>query len=328
MTASRSRFFGKGNWRPGVDNDESVMDELVGYDKEWVETCAAYPAFKRRKEAAMADQQLKDSGHRRVFASGAQRDRGELKPRPDLISPHANMREGMIFALGAEKYETRNWEKGMPISECLASAQRHIEQWKRGDTDEDHMAQARWNLGAIIHFEEEIKAGRLDRALDDMPKYAQQLPGAVIAEDVRNTPAPMSIVDMRALPRTMKFPTQPRVYIAGPMRGLPEYNFPAFDEARDRWNKWGCTVINPADLDREAGFDPTLPNAPEWDGDKKEVIERDIKAILDNLRPGTEDAIVLLPGWENSVGAAVEVALGKFLGLNFACAETGLCMEV
>lgn len=117
--------------------------------------------------------ELHDSGERRKFASGAVRDRGGRKPRPDLISPHAQMREGMINTLGAEKYGLRNYEKGMPISECMASLQRHIEQYKRGDTDEDHLAQARWNLGAIIHYEEEIKAGRMDPAIDDMPKYAQ-----------------------------------------------------------------------------------------------------------------------------------------------------------
>lgn len=124
----------------------------------------------------MSHKPLKDSGQRRTFTTGAVRDRGELKPRPDLISPHAMLREGMIFALGAQKYAIRNWEMGMPISECLASAQRHIEQYKRGDTDEDHLAQARWNLGAIIHFEEEIAAGRLPAELDDMPKYGQQFP--------------------------------------------------------------------------------------------------------------------------------------------------------
>lgn len=119
-------------------------------------------------------QKLHDSGERRKFESGAVRDRGGDKPRPDLISPHAQMREGMIMTLGAEKYDPRNWEQGMPISECLASAQRHIEQYKRGDTDEDHIAQARWNLGAVIHYEEEIKAGRMDPAIDDMPHYVDQ----------------------------------------------------------------------------------------------------------------------------------------------------------
>jgi nucleoside 2-deoxyribosyltransferase len=117
---------------------------------------------------------IMDSGARRQFETGAVRDRGETKPRPDLISPHAQRREGMILALGACKYEKRNWEKGMPIDECLASCQRHIEAWKMGETDEDHLAMARTNLGFILHYEEEIKAGRLPPALNDMPFYAQQ----------------------------------------------------------------------------------------------------------------------------------------------------------
>ncbi|MCK5608959.1 DUF4406 domain-containing protein [Candidatus Pacearchaeota archaeon] len=122
----------------------------------------------------MMNQKLHDSGERREFSSGAVRDRGDLKPRPDLISPHAQMREGMIYTLGSQKYALRNWEQGMPISVCLASAQRHIEQYKLGETDEDHLAQARWNLGAMIHFEEEIKAGRMSSEFADMPHYAKR----------------------------------------------------------------------------------------------------------------------------------------------------------
>ena len=118
------------------------------------------------------DYELQDSGQRRTFSTGAVRDRGDLKPRPDLISPHAQLREGMVLAKGAVKYDLRNWEKGMPICECIASAQRHIEQYKLGLTDEDHLAQARTNLGFAIHIEEEVKAGRLPAELDDMPKYA------------------------------------------------------------------------------------------------------------------------------------------------------------
>jgi len=119
---------------------------------------------------------LKDSGQRRQFATGAVRDRGDLKPRPDLISPHAQMREGMVLARGAEKYAARNWERGIPIGECLASAQRHIEQYKLGQRDEDHLAQARTNLGFALHFEEEIAAGRMDPAINDMPRYEQTAP--------------------------------------------------------------------------------------------------------------------------------------------------------
>ncbi len=120
---------------------------------------------------------MHDSGERRQFETGAVRDRGADKPRPDLISPHANLREGAWLAKGAEKYSPRNWEKGMPISECVASLVRHIEAYKLGRTDEDHMAAIRTNAGFILHYEEEIKAGRLPATLDDMPHYATPQPG-------------------------------------------------------------------------------------------------------------------------------------------------------
>lgn len=294
--------------------------------------------------ATQMAQELKDSGERRVFDSGAQRDRGDIKPRPDMISPHANMREGMIFALGAEKYEPRNWEKGMPISECLASAQRHIDQWKRGDTDEDHLAQARWNLGAIIHYEEEIKAGRMDPEIDDMPKYAQQWslrvePGGMAcwvrgddtASDGVNRGAGEYGPWVTGYEDGYEYgcdEDKPTVYIAGPMRGVPFYNFPAFDVARNLWEDEGYNVISPADLDRKAGFDPIDNPGQDWNEDKGEVIKRDILAILETLKPNTADAIALLPGWEASKGAAVEVALGQFLGLGFVDAETGGPLEV
>lgn len=86
---------------------------------------------------------MKDSGKRRTFETGAVRDRGEFKPRPDLISPHANMREGAWLAKGAEKYGVGNWTHGMPVSECVASLCRHLEAYKLGKADEDHMAAIR-----------------------------------------------------------------------------------------------------------------------------------------------------------------------------------------
>ncbi|MFA6690339.1 MAG: DUF4406 domain-containing protein, partial [Sphaerochaetaceae bacterium] len=51
------------------------------------------------------------------------------------------------------------------------------------------------------------------------------------------------------------------VYIAGKMRGITYYNFPAFDAARDRLTALGFEVLSPADMDRKAGLDP---RDPEW----------------------------------------------------------------
>jgi nucleoside 2-deoxyribosyltransferase len=111
----------------------------------------------------------------RTFTSGASRDGGK-KPALHLISPHAMLRLGewLRFACEDRKpvpYPKRNWEKGMPISECIASDQRHTEKYKLGDRSEDHLAAKLFNTMAMIHFEEEIKAGRMSAEFDDMPHY-------------------------------------------------------------------------------------------------------------------------------------------------------------
>ena len=108
------------------------------------------------------------------------------------------------------------------------------------------------------------------------------------------------------------------IYIAGPMRHYPLHNFPAFDTARDKWLSLKWNVINPADMDRESGFDEYHKIRKE-DSPRllRESILRDCNAIITKV-----DAIALLPGWPDSSGAKVEVALGLFLGLRFFDAVT------
>jgi|SRR5579872_6504845 len=99
-----------------------------------------------------------------------------------------------------------------------------------------------------------------------------------------------------------------KIYIAGPMRGYELFNFPAFDAARDRAHAKGYDVVSPADMDREMGFDGTQ-RIEDFKFNLKAAIIRDIIAVAGC------DAIALLPGWENSSGAAVELAAAQFLGL-------------
>jgi hypothetical protein len=56
--------------------------------------------------------------------------------------------------MGAEKYEDRNWEKGIPIDTCIDACLRHINRWRKGERGEDHLAAATFWLFAIMHFEE------------------------------------------------------------------------------------------------------------------------------------------------------------------------------
>jgi len=118
---------------------------------------------------------MKDSGQRESFDTGAVRDGGAAKPRPDLISPYAMMRTGEWLAEGAIKYAPRNWEKGMPISRCIESLERHLQKYKMGLVDEDHLAAIVVNAQFIMHYEAMIERGMLPKELDNMPHYEEQL---------------------------------------------------------------------------------------------------------------------------------------------------------
>lgn len=125
--------------------------------------------------------ETKDSGQRESFDSGAVRDVREGKGRYDLISFLALGRIAGVYERGAAKYDDRNWEKGMPISRTLDSALRHIGQYLVGEDDEDHLAQAAWNLIAALHFDEGIRRGFYPSTLDDRPGYAEQYPSEAVA---------------------------------------------------------------------------------------------------------------------------------------------------
>lgn len=104
------------------------------------------------------------------------------------------------------------------------------------------------------------------------------------------------------------------VYIAGPMRGIPMYNFPAFDLAAERIRAVGHDALNPADMDRAHGFDPRdLPPDHDWNTipkgfDFNDCVSRDIQAVR------KADRLYMLRGWELSKGARAEHAIAEWLG--------------
>lgn len=98
-----------------------------------------------------------------------------------------------------------------------------------------------------------------------------------------------------------------RVYLSGPMAGLPERNFPEFYRVGDTLRALGVEVYNPAEhetnlkwVDRENRDD--FPLAA--------VFLDYCREILTNV-----DAIVILPGWENSKGVRAEKALAEVIGI-------------
>jgi hypothetical protein len=128
----------------------------------------------------MAKFVMKDGGKKQSFGEGmAIRDTADDKPRPDLISPFAEERQGAWLGMGARKYAERNWEKGMPFSRCVASLRRHIMRFQQGMKDEDHLAAVMFNAMALIHYEEMIERGVLPASLNDMPTYRIEIKKAL-----------------------------------------------------------------------------------------------------------------------------------------------------
>jgi hypothetical protein len=109
------------------------------------------------------------SGNHDIFDGGATRDSNEGKPRYDLMPPSALRRVAMVYARGATIRGAMNWAQGIPVQRCVESAFRHLEQYRAGDTDEDHAAQAVWNLLTAMHFEGSEWDDRYDFAVPPRP---------------------------------------------------------------------------------------------------------------------------------------------------------------
>ena len=89
------------------------------------------------------------------------------------------------------------------------------------------------------------------------------------------------------------------IYIAGPMTGYEDFNFPAFHQASGFWRARGFTVMNPAEI-----------NTNHEGVSNGALLRRDLQALL------LCDTIYMLDGWSVSAGAQMEFKLAKWLGMN------------
>ena len=96
---------------------------------------------------------------------------------------------------------------------------------------------------------------------------------------------------------------QNRVYVAGPMSGMPSHNFPAFNAAADALRAQGWHVENPADHG--------VVNGVTW----ADYMHADVCMLA------SCGAIYLLPGWSKSRGASLEAHIAAALGMQFLYAE-------
>lgn len=93
------------------------------------------------------------------------------------------------------------------------------------------------------------------------------------------------------------------LYISGPMTGFKDFNYPAFYEAENELRKLGCTdTLNPARIDHQDTI---------WENCMRRAITFMMEA----------DALILLPGWDKSKGARIEVDLALKIGMSVITLE-------
>lgn len=97
--------------------------------------------------------QIKDSGNRTQFETGAVRDMHTGKGRMDLLPWEALVEVSKHCEEGALKYGERNCEKGIPIHSLIDSAFRHLAKYMMGMKDEPHLRAAAWNILFALYME-------------------------------------------------------------------------------------------------------------------------------------------------------------------------------
>jgi len=93
-----------------------------------------------------------------------------------------------------------------------------------------------------------------------------------------------------------------KLYLSGPMTGIPNWNRQSFDDAAKQLTDLGYEVINPFDLPEPVKPNP-LNDSMEWAA----YLARDVIGILN----GMADTVVMLPGWYDSKGACLEEAVAR-----------------
>lgn len=92
-----------------------------------------------------------------------------------------------------------------------------------------------------------------------------------------------------------------KIYLSGPMTGLPELNYPAFHDA--------ATHLRGIDQVED------VYNPAEWE-EMNDVLSFDLQKAFEDYCEyiiWEADMVVVLPGWENSPGATAETALARAL---------------
>jgi|WetSurMetagenome_2_1015567.scaffolds.fasta_scaffold52260_2 hypothetical protein len=113
----------------------------------------------------------KDDGTIQEYETGAHKSVQEGKGAFYLIPYEAMERLAKRFEEGAVKYGARDFEKGIPVSDCVSAAMRHLMKFACNYDKEDHLAAALWNLSVVAFYEAKHVGNDI---ILDLPKYKEE----------------------------------------------------------------------------------------------------------------------------------------------------------
>ena len=100
-------------------------------------------------------------------------------------------------------------------------------------------------------------------------------------------------------------------YVAGPMRGYSEFNFPAFARVAALLRQQGHDVISPHEHDLSLGLDPNKPlDEQAFPITTEDLLRWDLEQII---KVCTD--LYMMAGWEQSEGATTEHTVARALRL-------------
>ena len=111
-----------------------------------------------------------------------------------------------------------------------------------------------------------------------------------------------------------------KIYIAGPMTGVEDFNFPLFFETEEKLKELGYETLNPATNDG-ASLEVAIQNAISASANGA-TWSSYMRLDLSNLC--LSDAVCVLPNWKSSKGASLEVQVAQALGLPIYVLKEGV----
>lgn len=94
-----------------------------------------------------------------------------------------------------------------------------------------------------------------------------------------------------------------KLYLAGPMSGIPYFNYPAFHQAAARLREAGYIVHSPAEDDTDWSVGNETGDETKLEGfDRRKALAEGIHWLLKEA-----DGVAVLSGWWSSKGAKLEV---------------------